>query len=127
MNKSFTALLGLLAVAGYQNRDKLAELLGGAKQAGGVSAQGTPADEKGDLLGNLAGTLGTTGVGGLLSGGLRDLVDTFTQKGHGEVADSWISHGPNKPIEAPQLEQALGPDVLAHLTQQTGLSREELL
>jgi hypothetical protein len=26
---SMTALLGLLAVAGYQNRDKLAELLGG--------------------------------------------------------------------------------------------------
>ena len=25
-----TALLGLLAIAGYQNRDKLAEMLGGA-------------------------------------------------------------------------------------------------
>ena len=30
---SMTALLGLLAVAGFQNRDKLAELLGGAGQA----------------------------------------------------------------------------------------------
>ena len=26
---SMTALLGLLAIAGYQNRDKLAEMLGG--------------------------------------------------------------------------------------------------
>ena len=26
---SMTALLGLLAVAGYQNRDKIAEMLGG--------------------------------------------------------------------------------------------------
>ena len=36
---SITALLGLLAVAGYQNRDKLAEMLKGAtsgNQAGGV-------------------------------------------------------------------------------------------
>jgi hypothetical protein len=29
---SVTALLGLLALAGYQNRDKLAELLDGASQ-----------------------------------------------------------------------------------------------
>ncbi len=30
---SMTALLGLLALAGYQNRDKIAEMLGGAGQA----------------------------------------------------------------------------------------------
>ena len=29
---SMTALLGLLALAGYQNRDKLAEMLNGAGQ-----------------------------------------------------------------------------------------------
>ncbi len=29
---SMTALLGLLAVAGYQNRDKIAEMLGGLGQ-----------------------------------------------------------------------------------------------
>ena len=32
---SMVALLGLLAVAGYQNRDKIAEMLGGLKQAPG--------------------------------------------------------------------------------------------
>ena len=38
---SMTALLGLLAVAGYQNRDKIAEMLGGLKQqpAGGPARQ----------------------------------------------------------------------------------------
>ena len=66
-------------------------------------------------------------IGDLLSGGLRDLVDTFKQKGQGEVADSWVSRGPNKQIAPPQLEQAIGPDVLETLSQQTGLSREELL
>jgi len=122
-----TALLALLAVAGYQNRDKLAEMLGGAQKKAGGSASGTQPDAHGDLLGNLASKLGATSVGGLLSGGLRDLVDTFKQKGHGDVADSWVNHGPNKPISASQLEQAIDPDVLASLTEQTGLSREELL
>ena len=30
---SMTALLGLLAIAGYQNRDKIAEMLGGQGSA----------------------------------------------------------------------------------------------
>ena len=29
---SMTALLGLLAIAGYQNRDKIAEMLGGGQK-----------------------------------------------------------------------------------------------
>jgi uncharacterized protein YidB (DUF937 family) len=124
---SMTALLALLAVAGYQNRDKLAEMLGGAQQKGPVPGPGGQTSGQGDILGNLASKLGATGVGGLLSGGLRDLVDTFKQKGHGEIADSWVGTGPNKQIAPPQLEQAIGSDVLATLSQQTGLSREELL
>jgi uncharacterized protein YidB (DUF937 family) len=75
----------------------------------------------------LGGLLGGTSLGDLLSGGLRDLVDRFNQKGQGEVADSWVNRGPNKQIAPSQLEQAIGPDVLETLTQHTGLSREELL
>lgn len=71
--------------------------------------------------------LGGTSIGDLLSGGLRELVDAFKQKGQGEVADSWVNRGPNKQIAPAQLEQAIGPDVLETLSQQTGLSREELL
>jgi len=65
--------------------------------------------------------------GGFLSGGLGELVDSFRQSGHGDVADSWVGTGPNKEVAPQQLEQAIGPDVLATLTQQTGLSREEIL
>ncbi len=36
---SMTALLGLLAIAGYQNRDKIAEMLGGLNKPGS-SGQG---------------------------------------------------------------------------------------
>ena len=126
MNRGFpsmTALLGLLAVAGYQNRDKLAEMLKGF--GGGASGAGTPAG--GGLLGKLGGTLAGTSAGGLLSGGLGELIEKFKQSGQSETADSWVKTGPNKPISTPQIEQAVGTDVLNTLTQQTGLSREELL
>ena len=63
----------------------------------------------------------------MLSGGLGDLVDRFKQAGHGETADSWVRTGPNQPLRADQLQQAIGPDVLATLQQQTGLSQDELL
>ena len=126
---SMTALLGLLAIAGYQNRDKIAELLRGAQRnPGALPSQGPQAGSAGGAIpGNLGGMLGGTSIGDLLSGGLRDLVDAFKQKGQGEVADSWVSRGPNKQIAPYQLEQAIGPEVLETLSQQTGLSREELL
>jgi len=120
---SMTALLGLLTIAGYQNRDKLAEMLGGSA-SNHPGALGQP--QQGGL-GGLLGNLGSGGVGGLLGGGLGELIESFRQSGQGDVADSWLGTGPNKEIAPPQLEQAIGPDVLATLSQQTGLSREEIL
>jgi uncharacterized protein YidB (DUF937 family) len=63
----------------------------------------------------------------VLSGGLRELMDVFKQKGQGDTADSWVARGPNKQIAPPQLEQAIGADVLQTLSQQTDLSPEEIL
>src|SRR5689334_21266718 len=125
---SMTALLGLLAVAGYQNRGKIAEMLGGLRQ----QPAGAPDDSNqqgglGCALGKLGGMLGGASAGSVLSGGLRDLVERFKQNGQGHAADSWVNRGPNQPIAPEHLEQAIGPDVLNTLTQHTGLSREELL
>jgi len=71
--------------------------------------------------------LGGAGVGGLLNGGLSELLEKFNQNGQGDVAQSWVSPGPNKEIAPPQLKQAIGSDVLEKLEQQTGLSQEEIL
>jgi uncharacterized protein YidB (DUF937 family) len=125
---SMTALLGLLALAGYQNRDKLGELLKGAtgsnpSQPGAGNQQGA----LGGLLGNLGETLASGGVGGLLGNGLSELLERFKQNGQSDAAESWVNKGPNKELPAPQLKRAIGPDVLAALEQQTGLSQEELL
>ena len=119
---SMTALLGLLAIAGYQNRDKIAEILGGLGQ-GKPGAQGG----LGGLLSQLKGSLGGASAGGVLSSGLGELLDRFKQSGQEETADSWVKTGPNKQCTPSQLEQAVGPEVLDTLSKQTGLSREELL
>lgn len=125
---SMVALLGLLAVAGYQNRDKLAEMLGGRNQEAG-SAPGPLKEQgpQGGVLGNLGGIFGGASAGSVLSGGLSDLIERFNQNGRAEAADSWVKTGPNQPIESAQLQQAIGPDVLAALSERTGLSQEELL
>jgi uncharacterized protein YidB (DUF937 family) len=121
---SMTALLGLLAVAGYQNRDKIAEMLGGLGQS---TPAGTGQSGVANFLGQLGRSLGGAGAGGLLSGGLGELVERFKQSGNGETAESWVRTGPNNPVTPPQLEQAIGPELLETLSKQTGLSREELL
>ena len=125
---SMIALLGLLAVAGYQNRDKIAEALGGRNQEpGGGPAQNNQEGGQGGVLGKLGGLLGGASAGSVLSGGLSDLIERFKQSGQGQAADSWVGRGPNQPLAPDQLEQAIGPDVLATLAERTGLSREELV
>jgi len=122
---SMVALLGLLAVAGYQNRDKIAEVLGGLKpEAAGGPGQNNQQGGQGGVLGNPGGL---AGAGSALSSALGHLVERFKQSGQGQAADSWVKTGPNLPVGPDQLEQAIGPDVLNTLAQQTGLSREELL
>jgi len=121
---SMAALLGLLAVAGYQNRDKLAEVFG--RRQGPGSGQ-TAQPGHGGMLDKLGGLLGGASAGSVVSNGLRDLVERFRQNGQGQAADSWVRKGPNQQLTSQQLEQAVSPEVLNQLSQETGLSREELL
>jgi uncharacterized protein YidB (DUF937 family) len=118
---SMTALLALLAIAGYQNRDKIAEMLGKVGQnRPGADGQGG----SGGILDQLG--LGGASAGGILSGGLGELVERFKRSGQGETAQSWVNTGPNRPCTADQLEKAIGPEVLDTLSKQLGLSRDEL-
>ena len=130
---SMTALLGLLAVAGYQNRDKIAEWLGASGREidrqrvpqvppSATTGPGVPANFE-----RLLGGVGSAGIGGLIASGLGELVEHFTNGGHGATAKSWIDHGPNRDIAAADLERVIGPETLATLEQRTGLSRSELL
>jgi len=132
-----TALLAVLAVAGYQNRDKIAEALKGIgqrAQSGQTGAGSAPsAGGIGDLLGNLTrgggfgDIFGGSSAGGILSGGLGSLIEQFQRNGLGEKAESWVGTGENKPINDQELGQALGDETLNELAAKTGLSKEEIL
>ena len=122
---SLTALLALLAVAGYQNRDKLADWFRGMGQ--NSAGEHPQPGGLGGVLGNLGGLLGGESAGSVVSGGLGDLVERFRQTGQGEAAESSIRRGPNQQLSPDQLERAIGPEVLETLVQQTGLSHNELL
>ena len=73
------------------------------------------------------GEPGSRNAGGLLSGGLRDLMGQFQQSGQGEVAKSWVGTGPNRQITPDVLAKVLSEEQIATLMAHTGLSREELL
>ncbi|WP_218013779.1 YidB family protein [Rubellimicrobium rubrum] len=154
---SMTALLGLLAVAGYQNRDKLGQMLnqqGGGGLGGGMGGGGLGGQMRGQggafgggqsggmmggmggggglggLLGGLLGGGGAAaggGLGGLLGGGLSEMDQHFRRTGHGQTMDSWVGTGQNHELAPHDLEAALGPDVLEDLQEQTGLSRQEIV
>jgi uncharacterized protein YidB (DUF937 family) len=129
MSPLVVAILGLLAqqaiksFAGGQQGSRPAD----AGSGGAGANLGMPGG-LGDLLkGGLGGLLGDAAAGSVLSGGLNDLIKQFQQSGQGEVADSWVGTGPNKPISPNDLASALGVDWINSLTAHSGMSREELL
>jgi putative toxin-antitoxin system antitoxin component (TIGR02293 family) len=65
-------------------------------------------------------------VGSIL-GGLADLIGKLSAGGVGPQVNSWIGRGANEPVQPGQLGSALGQDVLAELSQRTGMSQQELL
>jgi uncharacterized protein YidB (DUF937 family) len=80
----------------------------------------------GGLTGGTGGGFGG-GLEGGLGGGLGGLLEQFTRSGHGDVMNSWIGHGENRSISPSQLEEALGPDSVDQLSQQTSMPRQDIL
>ena len=150
------ALLGALAVAGYQNRDKLGAMLSSATGAGaGSDPNQGPADssqgQEGGLLGSLrdmantltggqsekalaglgvggaAAGLGGAAAGGDMMAGLSEMFGRFSGPEHEVKAQSWVGTGPNEPLAPNEVEQALHADTITELLEKTGLNRSDLL
>lgn len=127
---SVTALLALLAVAGYQNRDKISDMLrkaGGSGDQPATGLDGKNSQSISNVLSEIGSFFTGSSGGSALSGGLGGLIDQFRGQGQAEAADSWVSTGANKPVAGQDLAATLGEDTLAELTAKTGLSRETLL
>src|ERR1700674_2728453 len=123
MTMAILALLAYKAVKHY----------GGSQPGAAPAPAPSPANAGGggglgDLLkGGLGGLLAGGAAGSVISGGLGDLLKQFQQSGQSEVANSWVSPGPNKSISPGDLAKALGADQIDNLASQSGLSRDELL
>ena len=96
----------------------LALLASGALFGGGSSA-GKPASAPAPSQPN-------SGDGGLL-GGLGGLLDKLQKGGLGDVANSWVGSGQNKPVSPGQLGPALGNDLIKTLSQRSGIPEDELM
>ena len=116
---SLVALLGLVAVAGYQNREKISEFVKGLAD--------DPNSAAGGMINSVKKAIGSSPTATSITGGLGELVDQFTRNGQGKTAESWVGKGPNAAITGPQMEKTLGPDIIDDVLKQTGLTREELL
>lgn len=121
---SLLALLGLVAFAGYQNRDRISDMLTDARQS--TRDDGTT-PQRGNFLADIGQTLQSGLASSGLSTALGDLVARFKASGRGAAAESWVSTETNRPVNVDELEAALGPETLDELSDKTGLSRAELL
>jgi uncharacterized protein YidB (DUF937 family) len=107
------------------------------KGAGGESGGGL-----GDLLGGIlgGGSQGSSsGLGGnpmlrmllplvaslLMNGGLQKILGRLQQSGKGATGQSWVSTGPNDPVDAADIKATLDEDELAQIAKQLGVSEDE--
>jgi uncharacterized protein YidB (DUF937 family) len=58
-------------------------------------------------------------------GGLAGLMGKLQGAGLGDVAQSWVSTGANKPVEPAQLTGALGADAMSKIAAKAGISAAE--
>lgn len=105
--------------------DILGDILGGGRP-GGMRAMGS-GGAQGDPFGDVVRGGAGAGLGGLLSVGLRGLLQQFDESGHGDQARSWVDQTDNKPITAAEIEDTFGVDTIDTLVVQLGVPRDELL
>jgi uncharacterized protein YidB (DUF937 family) len=123
--------MGLLAMLAYKTM-KGEGPLGGL--FGNRTAQGTapqPTGSGGGLMSWLESGLGgaMTGgaAGGVVSGGLGELLNRLQRNGLGDAGRSWVGNGPNQPVSANDIQKVAGSDTIDALANEVGMSREQLL
>ena len=124
------ALLGLLAVAGFQNRGRISQLMQPDQDnsLNGMQPSGVPHQQSTDGIGGIVGNLRSmfTGNGGI-AGGLSELLGRFTNPVQSAKANSWVNTGPNGDLTPDDLNDVLDDETVSDLMEKTGLSRAELM
>lgn len=83
-----------------------------------------------ELLGQTGGKTGIMkGIMEMLSdkggGGLGGIIQSFQQKGMGNIISSWIGTGRNEPITPDQVKDGLGQERVEQVAQHAGVSSDE--
>lgn len=126
MNPILMAIVALLAQKAMGGRNAAGGGLGG--MLGGLLGGGKGGGLGGLLQGGAAdNSAGASLPGGLLAGGLGGLLEQFQRSGHGDIANSWVGTGDNRSIAPDQLADALGPETVDQLSEQTGMPQQDLL
>jgi len=60
-----------------------------------------------------------------MNGGLQKILGQLQQNGKGATGRSWVSTGPNEPVDAADIKAALDQGELAKIAQQLGVSEDE--
>lgn len=88
----------------------LDDVVGKVKEAVGGGEHSALANE---VLGLLSG--------GSEGGGLQGVIQSFKDKGLGDIMSSWIGTGQNLPISGDQLKTGLGADLIGQLASKIGV------
>jgi len=80
------------------------------------------------ILGGLIGGEMATVVNRLIEkhGGVSGIVTQLEQRGLGATVKSWVGTGPNQPISADQVHQAIGADTIQEIAAKFGLTPQDL-
>jgi len=80
------------------------------------------------ILGGVIGAEALSLVKGYIekNGGIEGVVAQMEQTGFGQQVKSWVGTGPNLPISAEQIQQALGSDRVKDLAAKFGVSTEKV-
>lgn len=84
-----------------------------------------------EILGKLGGQggqeNGLSNIQGLFgNSGLHGIVSQLTTSGMGQQVQSWIGNGDNQAVSGEQINQAVDPDALRQVSQQTGMSPDQV-
>lgn len=60
------------------------------------------------------------------SGGLNGLIQSFKDKGLGDVISSWVGTGQNMPVNSDQITNALGSETIQNLAAKAGVTSTEM-
>lgn len=125
---SLLALLGLVAVAGYQNRGRISEMVSGAVGQPNPATDANGAQgQTGGIMSQIGQMFQSDGSEGTVPHALSELIHRFKTAGKGDAAESRVSNRPNVAVHEDDMQAAIGDDMLAELSEKTGLSARDLL